>query len=393
VIALSASADELNEYVRSLYTNNAAYGITIPANTQGEILQTQQLANGNYGVLVNVTSGPQAGSQVWVPYNTTTPLMNLYTSQATMAAGQSTAVLSQAQMMMTNASVAAYRAPVSSILTKQSAEDTLGRVNSMNSKVAGFGKPGGECEECELAKIYQRDTDSASSSSGSRREPIEKNPHGITPSRCKSLDQKLVFESCTYEGDDGPARFKVTNSGPNSMVTKKMDNRYRQFSFEAPGFATQDMLLTITDSPSSRDSESQESYMMFFPRKVLPSMTSTSGGGRVVTLPTGEIVTFDAQGQVVSGPLKENQPLTAGVTPKISYAGSGLTVRVDARGSDPRVASKSGGTATITKDGRHCQVPKKELWPDQRESSAMHFAFPNDRDFKNYIQKKCGFSF
>ena len=62
-IALSASAAELNEYVRALYANNAAYGVTIPANSQAQILQTKQLADGSYGVLVNVTSGANAAAK------------------------------------------------------------------------------------------------------------------------------------------------------------------------------------------------------------------------------------------------------------------------------------------------------------------------------------------
>ena len=389
-IALSASADELNEYVRALYANNAAYGVTIPANSQAQILQTKQLADGSYGVLVNVTSGANAGSQVWMPYNSAAPMMSLYTSQATMAANQQTSVLSQAQMLLTNANITAYRG--SGAMSNQSAREMLGQVDSMNSRVSKFGKPGGDCENCELEKLYQRDTASASEGGASRREPIERNPHGITPSRCRALDNKLVFESCTYEGDSGPARYKVTNAGPNSSVPKKGEGIYRQFSFEAPGFATQDMMLKISDSPSTRDSQQQESYMMFFPRTTLPSMTETGSGGRVVTLPTGETVTFDSAGKIVSGPLKENGPVAAGITPRVSYSGSGVTVRVSARGDDPRL-SKHGASATVMKDGRSCQVPKKDLWPDQGEHSAFHFAFASDASFKGYLQKKCNFSF
>lgn len=383
--ALPASADELNDYVRSLYAHNATYTpVQLPANTQAQILQTQQLASGNYGMYVNVTTGPNAGNKVWLPYSANSQLMSLYTSQANLKANQSTDVLSQAKMMLANANLSGIRVPSKTAISKQTAEDLMGRVSSANEKL---GSMKADCDDCELAKTYQRDTVNANEANASRREPVIINPLGITPSICRSLDNTMVFESCTYEGASSPSRFKITNSGPNSIVSKNKDpNRNRQFSFEAPGFATQDMMLKLTDSPSSRDKELQESYFMFFPRTALPALSS-DGNYRVMTLPTGETVTFDVQGKIVDGPLKENQPLTAGSTAKVSYSGKGMTLRVDAVGSDPRMGSQS--MAVISYGNQDCHVPKKDLWPDQRESSALHFKFASDKSFKEFLQVKC----
>ncbi|MNL85323.1 hypothetical protein D3C87_2135970 [compost metagenome] len=59
-------------------------------------------------------------------------------------------------------------------------------------------------------------------------------------------------------------------------------------------------------------------------------------------------------------------------------------------GDEPRRAV-GDRNVTITKQGKKCVVPKKELWPDQRESSAFHFKYFSDKDFDNYLQRRCKF--
>jgi hypothetical protein len=108
-------------------------------------------------------------------------------------------------------------------------------------------------------------------------------------------------------------------------------------------------------------------------------------------LPTGEIVVFDSQGKIIGGPLSENGALKQGQKANVSYSGSGITLRVDTAGADPRFSKKFADQAVISKQGRECRVPKKDLWPDQGEHSAMHFKFPTDAAFESYLQAKCKF--
>ncbi|MBC7370941.1 MAG: hypothetical protein H7326_05210, partial [Bdellovibrionaceae bacterium] len=181
------------------------------------------------------------------------------------------------------------------------------------------------------------------------------------------------YDVCIYSGDVSPGVFKITNGDPGG--------KSREWHFNYENRARQDLGFLITDvSASGR--QTNETYMMVFPRKFLPSIR-ISGNTQVVTLPTGETVTYDiATKKIISGVLNEQK----------NYSGNGVVVRADQTGSnEARFGKGQHGSATITKSGKSCQVPKKDLWPDQTESSALHFKFATDEDFDEYLKKKCGF--
>ncbi|MNT55851.1 hypothetical protein D3C72_1931200 [compost metagenome] len=153
-------------------------------------------------------------------------------------------------------------------------------------------------------------------------------------------------------------------------------------------------MFTVSDAPNGTISATQENVFMLFPRHTLPHIR-TEGNKQVVTLPTGETVTFNTRTkEIIGGVLSEDGPMALGGgtknLSKISYGGKGVMIRAVAGGSDPRLAAKSVGTAVVTKQGKSCSVPKKDLW-DQRGSSAVHFKYFSDKDFDTYLQRKCGF--
>ena len=200
--------------------------------------------------------------------------------------------------------------------------------------------------------------------------------------------------------------FEFSNRGGNRILPERFDigkNKQftRDFQFRFDERARQDIHLTITDWAPSRDkqfrlSELMTSILLFFPRSYIPAIAAV-GASSVVTLPTGEEVQFDAKThEIVSGVFAEAPvALSAPRFPAVEYLGKGVTVRVNARGTDPRIAT----VATITTGSpdpncangqpcNQCQVPARELW---EQKGAVRFKFPTDDEFDRYLRARCGF--
>jgi hypothetical protein len=134
-----------------------------------------------------------------------------------------------------------------------------------------------------------------------------------------------------------------------------------------------------------------ESYFVFFPRKVVPAIESIDDKF-IVTLTTEEKIEFDrTTKEIVGGVLTENAPIDLGPDrfkrkfASLSYIGSGLMIRVNKRGADPRLGSQ---IAEISKLGKVCKVPVNKLW-DQTEK--VNFLFPTDESFNQFLKIQCGF--
>lgn len=204
--------------------------------------------------------------------------------------------------------------------------------------------------------------------------------------------------------------FEFSNSGGNRILPHRRDigrNQLytRDFQFRFDDRARQDVHLSVTDWVASRDkqfrlSELMNSVMLFFPRNYLPAVV-TAGDRNIVTLPTGEEVEFNAHTHEVSGgvfseaPVDLNPDKSLRQFPAIRYTGSGVLVRADARGLDPRL----GTVATVTTGSpppdcvqgeacNRCEVPAREIWA---QSGAARFRFAQDQDFHNYLLSRCAF--
>jgi hypothetical protein len=204
--------------------------------------------------------------------------------------------------------------------------------------------------------------------------------------------------------------FEFSNTGGNRILPHRRDiskNQFytRDFQFRFDDRARQDVHLSVTDWVASRDkqfrlSELMNSVMLFFPRNYLPAVV-TVGDRNIVTLPTGEEVEFDAHTQEVSGGVFSEAPVDLNPNrslrqfPAILYTGSGVMVRADARGSDPRL----GSVATVTTGSpspdcvhseacNRCEVPAKEIWA---QTGAARFKFVHDEDFHSYLLSRCAF--
>lgn len=204
--------------------------------------------------------------------------------------------------------------------------------------------------------------------------------------------------------------FEFSNTGGNSILPSRRDaakNQFftRDFQFRFDERARQDIHLLITDWVASRDrqfrlSELMTSLMHFFPRTTLPAIVNF-GDRNIVTLPTGEEVTFDAATHEIRGgvlaetPVDLNPDRSARKFPGIEYTGKGVIVRANARGTDPRIGTmaviSSGALAVACAPGTdcgQCRVPSRELW---EQSGAVRFKFSIDKEFDRFLTARCGF--
>jgi hypothetical protein len=227
--------------------------------------------------------------------------------------------------------------------------------------------------------------------------------------RSTATPPKIAWQyRATREGEI--VGFEFSNHGSNPILPPRRDASKNQlftrdFQFRFDERARQDIHLMVSDWVPSADrefrlSEIMNSLMLFFPRKILPAIVN-AGERNIVTLPTGEVVEFDALTHEIRGGVFSeaavdfNPDRRARKFPGIAYRGSGVVVRVNARGTDPRIATMatiSTGTPPQTCDRGFdcsvCQVPSKELWD---QNGAARFKFSTDAEFERFLIARCGF--
>jgi hypothetical protein len=204
--------------------------------------------------------------------------------------------------------------------------------------------------------------------------------------------------------------FEFSNAGGNRILPPRRDavkNQFftRDFQFSFGDRARQNIHLLVSDWPPSRDrtfrlSELMNRLMLFFPRSYLPAIVNIENRN-IVTLPTGEEVEFQAgtheilSGVFAEAPVDLNPDGAARQFPAVEYRGKGVSVRADARGKDPRMATTAvitTGTAPEQCGDRlvcnRCEVKSQELW---EQSGAARFKFPTDESFDQFLRARCGF--
>lgn len=402
----SGGVIELEGYFNARYSANFLkttrnVKFVMPPGTRAKIDETKLFGSGNYGLKVEVLSGKHKGEKVWVYYKPSDPGMKLFANAQASGEALAAAEVEESRSVQATRKTEALRVPAAAEKAEeqQAIQEMNQQIKEANKKVQET-KP---CDGCEVSKAQSRDTvpndagkivstfSARPSADGAVIRPPTRtvNPYGIRPTRCRTVGS---YDSCTFEGDTSEGKFKIRNQGPNKVVSAG-EYRSREWSFEYEAGARQDIGISISDSPNSTISQTQESYIMLFPRKTLPHIR-VEGNKQIVTLPTGETVTYNAQTrEVIGGAFSEDGPMTSGgrnLSPaKVSYRGNGVMVRVDRRGEEPRLLAN--GTATVTKQGKSCKVPVRDLWPNQAQNSPVHFKYFSDSDFDSYLQKKCGF--
>jgi hypothetical protein len=275
-------------------------------------------------------------------------------------------------------------------------EEALNKVIEGNAAVDKVHNLNDRC--CELSDTYQRDAGGATENAehalavrakfeaksshdeGVLTEPSTgENTFGSRSTVCGTRPGN--YDVCIFEGDVSPGRFRFTNK----VVTAAAEGRSREWTFSFEGKNRQDISFDVLDSTDGKSRQVKDSHMMVFPRKYLPNIR-IEGQKQIVTLPTGETVTYDVTTkEIIDGVLSEG-PLGKGPG-NVAYKGNGLLLRIDGN-TEPRQGK--GAMATISKGGKSCRIPAKSLWPDQSDSSALHFKFATDDAFNEFLKTKPG---
>ncbi|MBY0515633.1 MAG: hypothetical protein K2P81_01905 [Bacteriovoracaceae bacterium] len=190
-----------------------------------------------------------------------------------------------------------------------------------------------------------------------------------------------------------PTGFEFTMGGPNAMAGAPIDPAEkveRNWHFVSTDNSKRETYLWITDDAGSGYlSQLMESVILIVPRKT-PPKAEVVGDEWHVTLATGEKVIYDKNTKLIkSGVLKEGK---IDLNPNrfqrkfapITYSGTGISIRVDKRGEDPR---QIPGNAVITQNGKTCSVPAPLLWKN------ADFSFADDAELLKFLNLKCGNKF
>lgn len=191
-----------------------------------------------------------------------------------------------------------------------------------------------------------------------------------------------------------PTGFEFRMRGPNEMAGDPLDPAEkveRNWSFVSTDNSRRETYLWITDDAGSGYlSQLMETIILIVPRKSRPAIEAV-GDELHVTLTTGEKVVYDKKTKLIkSGVLKEGK---VDLNPNrfnrkfapIQYGGTGISIRVDKRGEDPRLIP---GNAVVTQNGKTCQVPAKELWTPDSD-----FRYADDKKLVEFLNRKCGNKF
>lgn len=202
-----------------------------------------------------------------------------------------------------------------------------------------------------------------------------------------------IFVKDRRETDLRPLGFVLKNVGPNSIAgeaIKPGQKTMRDWKFFSEDNSRQETFLWVTDDPASgRTSDLMDSMIMIVPRKMVPTAEAI-GDELVVTLTTGEKVVYDKNTKMVKdGVIKEGRldTSTNRETRKfadLTYSGTGIAIRINHRGEDPRLFSQS---ATVTQNGKSCTVPTAQLW--NRNEQDPSFKFADDANLIKFLNQKC----
>lgn len=190
-----------------------------------------------------------------------------------------------------------------------------------------------------------------------------------------------------------PTGFEFRMTGPNTLAGLPLDPSEkveRNWNFVSMDNSKRDTYLWITDDAGSGYlSQLMETVIVMVPRRVKPSVVAV-GNELHVTLATGEKVIYDKTTRLIkSGALSEG---AVDLNPNrfnrkfapVNYTGSGISIRTDKRGEDPRLIT---GNATVTQNGKTCQVPARELWNE------TDFKYADDAALVGFLNQKCGNKF
>ncbi|HLT22123.1 MAG TPA: hypothetical protein VKZ84_01720 [Bacteriovoracaceae bacterium] len=204
--------------------------------------------------------------------------------------------------------------------------------------------------------------------------------------------QRLIFNDS--KGNEYNKGVRITMKGPNSLAPVVADGPTdRQWDFISDDNALNATYIQVTDSPTPGTlSHLMETIYVLIPRKEIPR-AETKGDEIHVTLPTGEMVIYDAKTKLIKKGAMSEKAIDTNSNRfqrkfTTDYVGEGISIRVDRRGGDPRTGS---GNVTITQKGKKCTLPKSQVWGGTDDRPA--FKYNDDKRLVDVLNSKCSAKF
>ena len=223
---------------------------------------------------------------------------------------------------------------------------------------------------------------------------------------------KLCYQSVLVNDNSDVVGFSFLNNSLNSINPYTDEHQSeRQFVFSFPERSLSQAHLRVTENSALTGRMSHdllESTLIFLPRKVIPyiQVESVVGGQlRRVTLPTNEVVVFNAEtNEIVEGvldekPMDKNPNRSTRKFAGLSYNGRGIMIRADRRAGSPELvydqsfnSNERPKMATIFYRDQVCYVPKELVWKNAKNhDSKQSIRFHSDQEFLDeVINPKCG---
>lgn len=200
--------------------------------------------------------------------------------------------------------------------------------------------------------------------------------------------EKLIYKDANETTYNKGVR--IIMKGPNHLAPTTADGPTdRQWDFISDDNALNSTYVQITDQPTPGTlSHLMESIFVLIPRKEIPR-AETKGDEIHVTLPTGEMVIFDAKTKLVKKGAMSERPIDTNPDRfqrkfTTDYVGEGISIRVDRRGGDPRTGA---GNVIISQKGKKCVLPKSQVWGGSDDRP--RFKFNDDKQLVNELNSKC----
>lgn len=178
-----------------------------------------------------------------------------------------------------------------------------------------------------------------------------------------------------------PSRFDIKENA-GRFEDKKI------FEFHHQYFAKQDAGLTIWEGyHNSKKADSKATEIVFIPRNNVPRLKPKEDELHV-TLANNESLIFDkASGKLKSGVLKETKK---GKSSFYEYSGSGVMIQTSGIDGHARSFMTTAKMATITKNGKNCEVSYDKLWTRPSKTESAHFRFSTDEAFYQWLNSSSG---
>ena len=382
-------------------TKNVA--TVLAKGTSGKVLSIKEFPSGNSGIQMKVLSGPKAGETYWVYQNKLEPALKLKT-----ILGLKLIPKEESQTIATTLrTVNSYLDPVEFMLKKITVEPALlvSHLDTVLSPVTIKCNPA-LLELLPLEKIPEKIPEEMYTEANLvepfRDVPrVKKGNPRFGPSQ-NSKNYSVGVRDGLVES------FKFKNTGPNKIVKNSGDGIGREFQFEFNDRARSDVRLIVEDAVDDNTSTINYSIFMFFPRKVLPSV-AVIGDEIQVTIPTGEVVKYNAKTLEVIGGVLDEGPLVKSAGSKkaaptnLVYKGEGIVIKASKNGDLPYgdIERKDGSKApsismaTISKKGfPDCKIESKNIWysDSERGDALIKPELATDEGFNNFLKNNCSFS-